>query len=335
MGNATRRIGGSTLLRYLLGVVGAVGCASSDTPVARKTVLQPLEWVVEDILVTLRFDRFGDSDVVQPACDSSGIWALSLDGGKGTLRSSPMICHAVFNATAFDLAADGTTLVYADGSRDGRITRMRLDSAHSEVVLEDSCLLVPGPLAVNWSRGEIAVGRDCGRKDAGGVWLVRLADSTMRPLVDGSFDRRLGGMSWNREGSQLAFDFENPNASTRSVVVVRRDSTSVAELGFGRDPAWSPNGLEIALVKASEGDSFQELQIVTLGTGTRRVVATSNPSHRGAANWAPAIYGPLVWSPTGTRIAFSGDCGVAVASVHGQKLEWIANGGGAGGTRCR
>lgn len=338
MQQAIRSIrGGTPLLCVLgaLGLAGAFGCASTETPAARKTVLEPLKWVVEDRLLALRFDRLGDSDVVEPACDSSGVLSLSPVGGAGTLRSSPAICRALFNGTAFDLSADGTTLFYADGSQDGRIMRLHLDSGRSEVVLADSCLIVPGPLAANWSHGEIAVGRNCASNDAGGLWLVRLVDGAMRPFLEGSEDRRFGGMSWDNEGRRLVLDLESSSAAIHSIVVASRDDTVVTELGSGRNPAWSPSGLDIALIKESEEDSFRELQTVTVRTGARRVLVSSDPRQRGATRWAPAISGPLVWSPGGTRIAFSDDCGIAIASLTGEKLEWVAAGGTTIPTRCR
>lgn len=335
MRSCTARLSLTSVLRAVGGAVLVASCGDSRAPVDRTTVLQPLAWIVSDTIITVRFDRHGDSDVVQPACDSSGLWSLPVDGGNGVLQTSKVSCAELFSAAAIEFERETASLVFADARRDGRIVRQPVAAPHAETVLEDSCLTDPASFAINSSHSEVALLRGCGAGDTGAVWLVRLSDGARQALSDSSLYGRVRGMSWDARDSLLAFDFSSSEVGASRIYVVDRTGHSIAVIETGTYPAWSPQGDEIAVVVQRDNGLYQEMHVVTLGTMARRVVVTSDSARRGAANWVPSIFGPLVWSPNGDRIAFSGDCGVAVVDVAGAQVTWLAGRSGLGSRKCQ
>jgi Tol biopolymer transport system component len=90
------------------------------------------------------------------------------------------------------------------------------------------------------------------------------------------------------------------------------DASTAAGVQFQTDPAWSPDGTQIAFASAREG-SFDIYVMNADGAGTKRLTSTS------ASDRSPS------WSPDGSRIVFS-------RSSDGGKV-WVMGADGTGARR--
>ena len=118
------------------------------------------------------------------------------------------------------------------------------------------------------------------------------------------------------EGETLA----GPGKGRVAVYVARADGTGLRRLpGSGRfsgEPAWSPNGAEIAFISNRGGDprygGSNELFVMNAsGGGVRQLTFNSLEEHDPA------------WDPRGRQIAFAGEQGLNVAAADGSVLRKI------------
>jgi TolB protein len=128
--------------------------------------------------------------------------------------------------------------------------------------------------------------------------------------------------SWSKDGKRIAFASTraaddprvNSNDST-DVFVMNADGTGVTRLTFGPrqdgQPAWSPDGRQIAFVSARDllgGDGVGDVYLMNVdGTQVHR-----------ATNFEGAAVQRLSWSPDGREIALSAQVGdgIDVYTVH-------------------
>ena len=99
------------------------------------------------------------------------------------------------------------------------------------------------------------------------------------------------------DGSRIAFDSDRDGE--RAVFVARADSSGVQRVsgaGFAAVPSWSPDGAQLAFVKADERDArVWNVWIADLQSGRLRQVS----DHRVGQAWGAS------WFPDGRRIAYS------------------------------
>ena len=118
------------------------------------------------------------------------------------------------------------------------------------------------------------------------------------------------GPTWSPDGSHIAFvsdrDYEPPlmpDGHPHEIYVMKADGSGQTRLTIravmSEDPAWSPDGPQIAFVARMFGES--KIYVMNAdGTGQTRVLtSTCDVSH------ACGVGGPLSWSADGSRIAFT------------------------------
>ena len=164
------------------------------------------------------------------------------------------------------------------------------------VVLGASILAPLGGATSRGRNGRIAYMRN----DATDHWQVWVASDRLthpKKLTSGAADS--GWAVWSPDGKTLVFDSNrtDPDPNDASVIndvfSVRPDGTDVTLLtdskGLSGEPAWSPDGLSIAM-EADRGDPAHQQGIYVMdvdGTNLRRVTIPSAGFHDGKPRFSP------------------------------------------------
>ncbi len=139
--------------------------------------------------------------------------------------------------------------------------------------------------------------------------------SNLRPKPGGFILPR-----WSPDETRLAFDFViNSVTGLYTLNVAGKTLTHLAPFGDTIDignPAWSPDGQQIAFVRYKSADvTALDLQ----DTGIYVMKADGSGIYAVALN----AVGQPYWSPDGMRIAFSGGNGIYIASAAGTELNKV------------
>jgi len=219
-----------------------------------------------------------------------------------TKVSFEVSCPPYYDYIAFSSSRGGGTNIYVmepDGSRPTRLT----DDTHT----------FDGEPYPSWSPDATSIAYAAGN----GINVLNTANMTVRRIASpGS----VGLCDWSPDGSRIVHD------SFGDIYVVNADGTNPVNLtpgpDGGIDPAWSPDGSQIAFTSSRLSD--QDIYVMD-ADGSNKVRLTDLREAAPAAWWWPA-YEPA-WSPDGTRIAFVGPSEQASTTI------WVMNSDGSNLTK--
>ena len=221
------------------------------------------------------------------------LWRVAIDSSSGAPRAAP---EPVTTPTAwsgdFDIAADGTTLVFSDLDERSAIFIADFDPAQGRV------LGVPRQVHQGRAINSIDITRD-GRtivfSQRGQPWealgTIRADGSAWSRITDDEFYHRLPG--WSPDASRLLFYM---NRGRGRLWTSRPDGSELAEvpmpegLQTGVYPVWSPDGRR--LVAAFD----QGVAVLDLSSSPPRVMERFPPD---------IDFRPFSWSPDGRWVAGS------------------------------
>ena len=189
--------------------------------------------------------------------------------------------------------------------------------------------------------------------DEYGIYVVNATGGEPRKISHEDPRKKRGELAWTADGKFIAFSGDSPHGGSQ-IFLLSVDDSSVRPLtqpqGQDRDwgPAFSPDGTQMAFVRANGAGFPEEIYVIAMNAGTPQKVAYKGGDGRRveeilvtpAAPGPPrqvtfqraAIMGPPAWSSDGQNIIFSSTKGgepslwtiPAAAS-----LKSLANGGEA------
>ena len=153
----------------------------------------------------------------------------------------------------------------------------------------------------------------------GDVWVMDADGTDQRPVVEGF------NPSWSPDGKKLAYEscarsgLYPCDNDKRNVSLVNPDGSGRKDLTAGmaspcnsgvtsleKEPAWSPDGKEIAFVSSAQGCALEIYTMNADGTGkVRLTTAGQNEADEGPS-----------WSPDGREIVFSRSYEAKLPQVH-------------------
>jgi hypothetical protein len=149
---------------------------------------------------------------------------------------------------------------------------------------------------------------------AGAVYVVKPDGSGLKSIAQTNSSDYSTGVSWSRDGRQIAFSAYR--GTDPDIYVVNADGTHQHQLTFSRgvdvDPSWSPDGQHIAFETNRNGN----VDIYSMDSHGKHVTPLTN----GAENEQDPT-----WSPDGTKIAYTDEAvGAATREI------WVMNADGSG-----
>lgn len=215
----------------------------------------------------------------------------------------PYYDHIVFNSSRED-GYSNIFVMDSDGSRPTNLTPVHTLPINGE----------PYP---SWSPNatEIAYAGDSG------VNILNTADMSLRRITSPG---RVASCDWSPDGTRIVHDsgLDCPEGGCTDIYTVNSDGTDPVNLtpgpDTGFDPAWSPDGSQIAFVR--QGEIW-----VMDADGSNPARLTDLMASVPTAYWWPA-YEPA-WSPDGDRIAFVGPVEQAETAI------WVMDSDGSNLTR--
>ncbi len=159
-----------------------------------------------------------------------------------------------------------------------------------------------GPTALGGSLGQIAFASDRSGKPQ--IYIVNTDGTDLHPITNMS--EGACQPNWSPDGTVLVFvspcraraEFYDDFYSSSSLYSINPDGTEQRSLtvvpGSDFDPAWSPDGEQIAF--SSERDGQKEIYLLTVDSGA---VTRLTTSALGVENTQPS------WSPDGTKILYT------------------------------
>ncbi len=153
-----------------------------------------------------------------------------------------------------------------------------------------------------------------------GLWRLEVPEGsasmtdTMRTVAVTGYEGTETDPALSPDGSRLAFVWFTDGGDTPQIYVRQIDSGSQIQLSQGWSPCWSPDGTQIAFLRANRDDRLDLCVIPALGGAARRLFSTE---FRALAPYPDVWKVSMDWSSDGKTLAFS-------AGLNGESMKILA-----------
>ncbi|MBC8086854.1 MAG: PD40 domain-containing protein [Phycisphaerae bacterium] len=212
---------------------------------------------------------------------------------------------------------------------------MNADGTRARLISDSAIASVAGP--PGWSPDGTRLVYACGVRGQYGPSLcsITVAGSSHKVLLPANW--RADAADWSPDGRRIAFSGTAPGDGYLHLYTVSADSGAPVLLSFAknnideRSPAWSPDGDKIAFASRRVRNGFPvslpSVFVMDVGGTNRRELLPAFPINQ--ANENP------IWSPDGTRIAYSisastaAETGVYTVKLDGSDIRLVLPAAGA------
>lgn len=153
------------------------------------------------------------------------------------------------------------------------------------------------PSCPHWSPDGYQIAFKVKSDDGESIYIVDVRNGNSKQIVS-NWPTIWGTMSWNPDGTALAFSGERARSEDQKVYVVELATDKITAVAhnygnYGYEPIWSPDGEYIAYICEFNEETVNNICLTKPdGTGIRNLTDEY------------VISGPVVWSPDSSRIAY-------------------------------
>lgn len=176
------------------------------------------------------------------------------------------------------------------------------------LVISDLALTGFNAVAQGSLNGKLAFTYGGGGNSSTEIYVINADGTGQTRITNNGYDDRFP--SWSPDGSKIAFESSN-SSGAYNIFVINADGGNQTQLTnstypyVNLDPAWSPDGSKIAFVSDRDGSGKSEIWVMNTDGSNPLRLTTSVRYETGTIN---AVYSQArepIWSPDGTKIAFS------------------------------
>ena len=246
---------------------------------------------------------------------TGGIIAMTPDGSNGRVLVTP-----TEGPGCPSFSPDGRKIAFA-GSTTNRIAIIDVPSRAETWLTSGWCpTWSPDGAQLAFFRGPISA------PNGWGLYVMNIDGTGLRELAPDGFDT--GGLDWSPDGRWLAVStYSEGRLLFVDAATGARRLPSPARVLLGFQPAWAPDGQQVAYVTGAPAQG-QEIWLIDISDGTVRQVTHSPTDATPYHNYRPR------WSPDGTMIVYwrigpvtspgRSDPHIVLVGVDGIERSWKA-----------
>lgn len=264
---------------------------------------RPLSWTPDGVLIA-HIERYSSADVFGSTCDGSGFYRVLETGRVDRILTGRPACVAA-ESERVAVMPGGRRVIFSarrEVNRSG-LYILDLSTGVMDSLPLDCSIYLENP-AISRTGAWVAGDGMCdSRQDSWGIHLFSV-DGAERVSLNSHQNWSYREAAWAPDESRIVF-----GRDSAGLTVYNRGTGEYRDLGPGGQPSWSPDGEWIAFFVSGDHPHTGAIRVMRPDGTDDREVFRNRPTGTYSRGWGPMPegepFGPIVWSPTSTEIAFS------------------------------